>query len=92
MSTQRLHSTAFRGGSPARYQAARRDLRLQAARLLDQPLAQVRIVPAALTLERAAGERWIGISQDMVDQHEWWVRHSPEVRFRLTITMRLPSS
>jgi hypothetical protein len=63
---------------------------MQAARLLDRPVAQVRIAPAALTLEREAGEHWLAVSRDVIDQHEWWVRHSPAARFRLAITMRLP--
>ena len=88
MNTHRLESQPFQGGSSARYRAARRELRTQAARLLDRPLAQVRIAPAALTLERRSDDRWLPVSRDVVDEHEWRIRHTPNAVYRLTITIR----
>jgi hypothetical protein len=89
MNTRRIESHPFAGGSARAYQAARRELRQAAADIHGLPVSRVRIAPATVTLERQAGDRWIGYSKDIVDQHEWLLRHAPSSdTFRLVIRVR----
>lgn len=89
MSSRRIESLPFRGGSVSAYQAARRQVRLQVADILGVPVARVRIAPGAITLERHLSDRWIGACKDVVDEHEWRVRHYPSSkRLRLVIHIR----
>lgn len=91
MSTRRIESNPFAGGSASAYQAARRELRQAAADIHGLPVSRVRIAPATVTLERrvAGTDRWIGYSKDVVDQHEWLLRHAPSSdTFRLVIRVR----
>jgi hypothetical protein len=89
MSTQRIESAPFRGGSVPAYQAARRHVREQAAHILGMPISRVRIAPGALTLEKRVVDRWIGACQDVVDEHQWRVRHYPRSdELRLVIWIR----
>lgn len=89
MSTQRIESEPFAGGRPAAYRVARRELRERIARTLGVPVTRIRITPASVTLERLAGERWIPACRDVVDEHEWRVRHtSPSELLRLAIRIR----
>ncbi len=89
MSTRRIESQPFVGGSTSAYLAARRELRQIVADIHGLSVSRVRIAPAAVTLERQAGDRWIGYSKDVVDQHEWLLRHAASGdRFRLVIHVR----
>lgn len=89
MSTRRIESMPFRGGNVAAYQAARRQVRQQVAEILDVPVARLRIAPGAITLERHLSDRWIGACKDVIDEHQWRVRHySSSEQLRLVIRIR----
>lgn len=89
MSTKRIETEPFAAGSPATYRAARRELRERVARTLGMPVTRVRMAPASVTMERLAGDRWIPACRDVVDEHEWRVRHTPpSEQLRLAIRIR----
>jgi hypothetical protein len=89
MNTQRIETDPFTGGSPAAYRAARRELRECVARTIGVPVSLVRMAPASVTMERLAGDCWIPACRDVVDEHEWRVRHTPpREQLRLAIRIR----
>ena len=56
--------------------------------MLDVPVKRVRIAPGAVTLQLLRDDQWIAYLQDVVDEHEWRVRHHPPTTwFRLVLRL-----